>query len=64
MPGPPPIPQPPPMGDEATDVWRLLHQAMDHLMAIEAIADRLAATCADPQAVADYQAWWLIYAVS
>lgn len=38
------------MGDEDRRTW-------DRLRQLEGIADRLAATCADPQAVADYWAW-------
>lgn len=38
------------MRDEAAHIRERLHQ-------LEEIADRLAATCADPVAVADLEAW-------
>lgn len=38
------------MGDELGDLWRRFH-------VLEDIAERLAATCADPQAVADWWEW-------
>jgi hypothetical protein len=38
------------MSDEMADCWT-------RLAALEAIADRLAVTCVDPIAIADYDAW-------
>jgi hypothetical protein len=38
------------MGDEEADCWA-------RLVALDGIAERLAATCPDPIAVADYWLW-------
>lgn len=54
---PPPIPEPPPMGDEASDVWRLFQHVVARLRELEGIAERLSATSADPVAAVDYWEW-------
>lgn len=45
------------MGDEGQRLWAAYDALLDRYSGLEALADRLAATCADPVAVADYQAW-------
>jgi hypothetical protein len=48
--GPPPPPDGPSMRDEMSDCWA-------RLVALEEIAERLTATCADPIAVSDFWLW-------
>lgn len=45
------------MGDELGRLWAAYDRLLQRLLALEAIAERLAATCADPIATADYTAW-------
>ena len=45
------------MGDEMSRLWASYDALLDRCNELERIADRLAATCADPVAVADYAAW-------
>lgn len=45
------------MGDEGGNLWRAYEALLSRQLALESIADRLAATCADPTAVDDYWLW-------
>jgi hypothetical protein len=45
------------MDDELADAWAAQGRLLIRLYALEEIAERLAATAADPQAVADYWRW-------
>lgn len=45
------------MGDEMSDAWAALDEARIQMTILEGIADRLAATCADPMAVEDFRRW-------
>lgn len=54
---PPAGPEPPPMRDEEADAWAAHAELLRRLEALEQIADRLVATCADPIAVSDYWLW-------
>ena len=42
---------------EIERVWVAYDELLRRVLALEEIADRLAATAADPIAVADYRAW-------
>lgn len=45
------------MGDEQADAWAAYDELMRRCLALEEIADRLAATCVDPLAVDDWHLW-------
>lgn len=45
------------MGDELTRMWEAYGALLAHMTVLEEIADRLAVTCADPVAVADFWKW-------
>lgn len=45
------------MGDEMSDAWAAYDSLVRRTLELDEIAGRLAATCADPVAVADYWAW-------
>lgn len=57
MTGPPEEPAGLPMRDEMSDAWAAYDKQTRRLLALEEIAERLAATCADPLAVSDYWLW-------
>ena len=48
---------PPEMGDEIQRLWNAYDDLLRRCLQLEEIADRLAATAADPVAVTDYQNW-------
>lgn len=54
---PPPIPEGPGMPDESARIWAAYDNLLRRQIALEEIADRLAATSADPTAVDDYWLW-------
>lgn len=45
------------MGDELGRLWNAYDALLARCGELEALADRLAATCADPLAVSEYLAW-------
>lgn len=45
------------MRDEMSDAWAAFDELMRRSLVLEGIAERLAATAADPQAVADWWEW-------
>jgi hypothetical protein len=45
------------MRDEMTDAWAAYETLLVRLAVLEDIAERMVATCADPVAVADLEAW-------
>lgn len=53
----PRLPEPPEMGDERQRLWAAYDALLDRCGQLEALADRLAATCADPVAISEYLAW-------
>lgn len=57
MTGPPSRPDQPPMRDELEDAWNAYHELLARANMLEEIAERLAATCVDPVAVADWRTW-------
>jgi hypothetical protein len=45
------------MHDELGDLWIRYGALLARLTVLEEIADRLAVTCVDPIAIADYERW-------
>lgn len=45
------------MRDEEADAWDAVEALTDRLLALEEIAERMVATCADPIAVSDFWLW-------
>lgn len=48
------------MHDELGDLWVRYGALLARLTVLEEIADRLAATCADPVAIDDYRVWKVV----